>query len=49
LRRSMNESLRPDKLRLLSRTEVRDVVLKVEQLKVLLEDLEILRLGGSGR
>ena len=49
LRRSMNESLRPDKLRRLSRTEVRDVVLRVERLKVLLEDLEILRLGGSGR
>jgi PAS domain S-box-containing protein len=49
LRRSMNEALRPDKVSLLSRTEVRDIVLRVEWLKVLLEDLEILRLGEPGR
>jgi PAS domain S-box-containing protein len=44
---SMNAALQPDKLRQLSRTEVRDVVLEVERLKVLLEELEISRLRGE--
>jgi PAS domain S-box-containing protein len=46
---SMNEALQPDRLGLLSKTEVRDVVLGVERLKVLLEELEILRLSGDLR
>jgi PAS domain S-box-containing protein len=43
LLRNMNEALRPDKLRLLSKADVRDVALEVERLKFLLEELEIFR------
>jgi PAS domain S-box-containing protein len=44
LLRRVNESLRPGKIRLFGRSDAQDFILIVERMKVLVEQLEILRL-----
>jgi PAS domain S-box-containing protein len=44
LLRRINESLRPDKLGLVGRSDAQDFILIVERMKVLVQQLEILRL-----